>query len=106
MGSQPSVKVPPPRVVGVSLPSWRHLETCPAGQGWLSRCLKTRPRAQVGGASGGRGGAPKTQEAVTLSLAPGSHPNVNLSTLLSTSVDWSSWASAWRMDTRTPVTVA
>lgn len=35
-----------------------------------------------------------------------SYPNVNLSTLLSTSVDWSSCASGWRMDTRTLLTVA
>lgn len=35
-----------------------------------------------------------------------SYLNVNMSTLLSTSVDWSSWASGWRMDTRTLLTVA
>lgn len=34
------------------------------------------------------------------------YPNVNLSTLLSTSADWSSCASGWRMDTRTLLTVA
>lgn len=37
---------------------------------------------------------------------PSSYPNVNLSTLLSTSADWSSCASGWRMDTRTLLTVA
>lgn len=35
-----------------------------------------------------------------------SYLNVNVSTLLSTSVDWSSRASGWRMDTRTLLTVA
>ena len=37
---------------------------------------------------------------------PHSYLNVNLSTLLSTSVDCSSWASGWRMDRRTLLTVA
>lgn len=37
---------------------------------------------------------------------PCSYLNVNLSTLLSTSVDCSSWASGWRMDRRTLLTVA
>lgn len=39
-------------------------------------------------------------------MAPCSYPNVNLSTLLSISADWSSWASGCRMDTRTLLTVA
>lgn len=54
--------------------------------------------AQGGGKSeaGSRGGA----------RPPRSHLNVNLSTPLSTSVDSSSWAVGWRMDTRTLLTVA
>lgn len=58
------------------------------------------------GREGGREEKAWTPEGREGRADPRSHPNVNLSTALSTSVDWPSWASGPRSSMRMPLTVA